>query len=162
MLKIYLHNVLSFQITFLCSVSKRPLKLSLYMNHKVWTNTLNKTTENVISYIQSKWKKIVTIRRKNFYVITSLSLWKLDSAIYYSILYYSLLEKKKKKEKNLFRKNVTCFHLLILSLIAFNYRINPDIFRSELTLYFYHVSRFVKRSWNIHGIGYVVHRFILA
>lgn len=85
---------------------------------------------------------------------------RLGHLLFHIILF--ITGKKKKKEKNLFRKNITCFHLLILSLIAFNYRINPDIFRSELTLYFYHVSRFVKRSWNIHGIGYVVRRFILA
>lgn len=35
---------------------------------------------------------------------------KLDSAIYYSTLHYSLL-----KKKNLFRKIIICFHLLIFT-----------------------------------------------
>lgn len=109
MLKIYLHNVLSFQITFLCSVSKRPLKLSLYMNHKVWTNTLNKTTENVISCIQSKWKKIVTITEKKFlcnHFTVTLKI-RLGHLLFHIILF--ITGKKKKEGKKFISKKYHLF-----------------------------------------------------
>lgn len=55
---------------------------------------------NVISYTVELEKNCYDSKKKNFspYVIASLSLWKLDSAIRYihSILYYSLPKKKKK------------------------------------------------------------------
>lgn len=68
---------------------------------------------NVISYTVELEKNCYDSKKKNFspYVIASLSLWKLDSAIRYihSILYYSLSKKKKKKGKKFISKKYHLF-----------------------------------------------------